>query len=296
MKFFEAQAHHPLAAELTPWGVSVLESHHANDFRMDMARHEFWQLLYVLRGSGSLALEATTHSLAPGDAAILPPGCAHAVQDRPGEPLSLYAVNVHPSLLAPYASLTAQLDNPRRLRVAGISAQMPDMLRRLLLEQSLGKPGCDAMMTGLALQLLTNLARLEYPSKNQTVFPFTSALPNSHSLLSQARMAAYLQELERQFYRNETVDQVASRLGLSRRRFTSLFREVTGTSWLPYVRQLRLEHAQRLLRESGRTVLSVAFECGFEDVSSFYRAFKTHVGQSPDQWRKTTSESTTLSG
>ena len=284
MKFFEAQAHQPLAAELTPWGVSVLESHHASDFRMEMARHDFWQLLYVLRGSGRLQAGEETFSLQAGDAAILPPQTPHGMQDNAGQPLSLYAVNLAPSLLAAYPSLHPTLLTPRRLRHDALAAQMPDVLRRLLFEQSLGKPGCDAMMTGLALQLLSNLAR--FAETNRSVAVAAAAATPDKTLVSQARIAAYLQELERQFYRTETVDQVASRLGLSRRRFTDLFRAATGTSWLPYLRGLRIAHACHLLKESGRTVLSVAFECGFEDVSSFYRAFKAETGQSPDMWRK----------
>ena len=86
------------------------------------------------------------------------------------------------------------------------------------------------------------------------------------------------------FYRVETVDSAAARLCLSRRRFTTLFREVAGTSWLSH---LRVQHAKVLLQSSDRTVLAIAFECGFEDVSSFYRAFKSVTGQTPDGWRKT---------
>jgi AraC family L-rhamnose operon regulatory protein RhaS len=40
------------------------------------------------------------------------------------------------------------------------------------------------------------------------------------------------------------------------------------------------------LTEPQKTVLSIAFECGFEDLSTFYRAFKREVGISPNLWRK----------
>jgi len=64
-----------------------------------------------------------------------------------------------------------------------------------------------------------------------------------------------------------------------------LFREVTGESWLSYLRRLRLEHARSLLRDRNRSIAAVAFESGFEDLSSFYRAFKTATGMVPHQWR-----------
>ena len=57
---------------------------------------------------------------------------------------------------------------------------------------------------------------------------------------------------------NVSLDTAATSLGLSRRRFTQLFREVTGSSWLNYVRRLRVEHAKRLLGQTDRTAFAAA--------------------------------------
>ena len=66
----------------------------------------------------------------------------------------------------------------------------------------------------------------------------------------------------------------------------TLFREVAGDTWFNTVRALRLAHARRLLRETGRSVTSICYECGFEDVSNFYRAFRAAERASPDAWRR----------
>ena len=102
---------------------------------------------------------------------------------------------------------------------------------------------------------------------------------------SLSRMRSYVEDLQDHFFEATNLDAAAMGLGLSRRRFTQLFREVTGSSWLNHVRGLRVAHAKHLLAQTERTVLSIAFECGFEDLSTFYRAFKREVGQSPNQWR-----------
>jgi AraC family L-rhamnose operon regulatory protein RhaS len=72
---------------------------------------------------------------------------------------------------------------------------------------------------------------------------------------------------------------------MSRRHFTQLFREQTGTSWTDYVSGLRVDYACRLLRETERSVLAIAFECGYDELSSFYRAFKRRTGLPPSEWR-----------
>ena len=65
-----------------------------------------------------------------------------------------------------------------------------------------------------------------------------------------------------------------------------LFREITGNSWAQHVMQLRIRYAQKLLVETNRTIESIAFETGYEELSGFYRAFKKIAGQSPKQFRE----------
>jgi AraC family L-rhamnose operon regulatory protein RhaS len=135
------------------------------------------------------------------------------------------------------------------------------------------------MMTGLTLQLLAAVLRLQaVGSERDELFDAQSPL--------ETRVRAYIKELEERFPVNEKIDNVAQRLGMSRRYFTRIFRKLSGHSWLDYVRTLRLRHAQTLLRKTDRSILPIAFECGFDDLSSFYRAFKSATGKTPQQWRK----------
>jgi AraC family L-rhamnose operon regulatory protein RhaS len=99
-------------------------------------------------------------------------------------------------------------------------------------------------------------------------------------------VAAYVADMAHRFFEPAQIDGAAAQLDMSRRRFTDLFRAVTGTTWCDYLRRLRVEHAKHLLRTTGRSVLAIAFESGFEDVSSFYRAFRRLEKTTPYQWRQ----------
>ena len=59
-----------------------------------------------------------------------------------------------------------------------------------------------------------------------------------------------------------------------------LFKSQTGTTVHAYVRQKRLMHAARLIRE-GTPAAKAAAESGFGDYSAFHRAFKESFGVSP---------------
>ncbi len=265
----------PLEAELPSWGVSVLESHHARNFQTVFARHLFFQLLYVWKGSGELVGPPDgCFSLCEGDVVLLPPDTLHGLRDETGAPLSVYVVNIAPDVLK---WLSPEASGAKRVRRDSLRRAMPDLLRRLLLEQTLRKDGFEAMMNGLSLQLLSTVWR---------ALPSSTEPEPDASLESLTRIAMFRRELERTFWKNQGVDEVAARLGLSRRAFTAGFRRVTGDSFASCVKKLRVEHAKRLLETSERTVLAIAFECGFEDVSGFHRAFKALAGTSPDAWRK----------
>lgn len=67
-----------------------------------------------------------------------------------------------------------------------------------------------------------------------------------------------------------------------KREFQAHFRESPG-KWLL---QRRLGHAAMMLRTSNGSVTDVAFDCGFENVSHFNRAFKERFGVPPMAFRK----------
>jgi AraC-like DNA-binding protein len=61
-----------------------------------------------------------------------------------------------------------------------------------------------------------------------------------------------------------------------------------GVSFFDYLNQYRIEDAKKLLgvKDSTHTILTVAFEVGFNSNSAFYAAFKKSCGQTPAQFRR----------
>ena len=44
---------------------------------------------------------------------------------------------------------------------------------------------------------------------------------------------------------------------------------------------MRINHARELLRETDKNVTEIAMECGFNNISNFYRLYKKHMGKTP---------------
>ena len=65
---------------------------------------------------------------------------------------------------------------------------------------------------------------------------------------------------------------------------TNMSEEDINTTVYAYIMALRLTHARRMLRE-GIPAVEAGRECGFSDYSTFYKAFKTQTGLSPQQFK-----------
>jgi AraC family L-rhamnose operon regulatory protein RhaS len=272
---FDPRALQPITVKLPATGIFVLESHHTRGFRMEPVRHDYLKLIQPFAGAGWLVRSGVRVPLRPGDVVLVPAGERHHLEDDGTRPLSLYALCVAPRALA--AAESSGLDAFRHIPAPGWSTEFRGLIRHLLHEQTLARPGSDLMITGLAWQALGHVVRAASGR--------TAARPETTGQPARARVTAYAAELVRTFYHRQSVDDAAAVLGLSRRHFTQLFREATGESWLEAVQRHRLAHARRLLRESDRSATSIGFECGFEDITTFYRAFKAAEGTSPLAWR-----------
>lgn len=273
--------HIPMEHRFPAWGVDVFESHHADDWRMDTTRHEFLKLVFVLQGEGALArTDGTRVPCRAGDLLAVPIGQEHHLEDVEGKPMSLHVVSIQRQVLD-VAALNPSWIPAGRVNLDKAGRERAEtVIRRLLFEQTLDQPVAGAKVVSMALRLLAEVARAGARQESGA-----RTRPVEVTVTSSARVHAYVEELSDHFFEATNLDRAARSLDLSRRRFTQLFREETGMSWLNYVRRLRVEHAKRLLAETERTVLSIAFECGFEDLSTFYRAFKREADMSPNQWR-----------
>lgn len=275
----------PLHVALPSWGVSVLESHHAKGFRMEPSQHDFLQAYYVLEGEGVVEKNSHHIPLRESDVVALRVGQPHRLTDSHEKPLSLYVICVDPEIYQFDSDLVQWTPPPRFPRNRLLTNQVRSILRQLLFEQTLARPGCPVMMRGLALRLLATLFRSA--DSTRSIKPSSSSV----DLESLAAVEVYVHELQTSFYEKNSLNSIARQLGISRRRFTQLFRELVGSSWHDHIQSLRIEHAKRLLLDTDHDVTSIAFDCGFGDLSGFYRAFKRALGIAPQRWRQQQNKS-----
>lgn len=81
-----------------------------------------------------------------------------------------------------------------------------------------------------------------------------------------------------------SIDDMASRAGMSRAVFHRKFKQVTTMAPIQFVKSMRLNNAAMKIA-GGMTVSDAAIDVGYVSPSQFSREFKRMYGQSPRQWR-----------
>ncbi|MBO6725068.1 MAG: helix-turn-helix domain-containing protein [Rhizobiaceae bacterium] len=82
-----------------------------------------------------------------------------------------------------------------------------------------------------------------------------------------------------------TLGDVAKAANVSQNYANTVFKKVLGTTVKAHVTQVRTCRARMLLRGTDEKVISIAYDCGFRSLSSFYDAFQLYVGISPAEYR-----------
>ncbi len=83
-----------------------------------------------------------------------------------------------------------------------------------------------------------------------------------------------------------TLDDLATITGISTHRLSHFIKEVLGVSYREFLQISRFEHALKLLKETDRSVIDIALDCGFSDHKYLNKMMKEKFNTTPLKYRK----------
>ena len=83
-----------------------------------------------------------------------------------------------------------------------------------------------------------------------------------------------------------TVDDVSRRVGISHAQLSRLFQESYGMTISRFQRKVRMDYAQKYLRQQDVQISDIAVDLGFSHLAAFSNWFRRQSGQSPRDYRK----------
>ena len=85
--------------------------------------------------------------------------------------------------------------------------------------------------------------------------------------------------------------EAASIAGLNESYFSSKFKKEFGTSFSDYLKNIRVNHARKLMENSNLKIYEISQAVGYRNVEHFTRVFKSCVGVSPKKYMEQDVES-----
>ncbi|KAI4448747.1 HTH-type transcriptional activator RhaR [Eubacterium plexicaudatum ASF492] len=90
--------------------------------------------------------------------------------------------------------------------------------------------------------------------------------------------------------RNLGLNQLCEYLNMSTSRFSSIFKEATGQTFTEALMNIRIQNAERLLRQTSLKNYEIAEKVGFSDPHYFSIVFKKVTGKTPKEYARENSE------
>lgn len=278
----ETRRRSPAQIEVPDGQVRILESHHAEGFEMPLGTWPFHKVCWVSVGRGMLESAGSRCALEPHSFLLLPAGWAHRFIDDPRKPLTLVILCISGKLPALGGRTKLRelwcrtLDElrpgtPLRARTAFHRSHLVEAFRLALQEQGDRRPGWEFILEAIACQVIVSFVRNHCEPREAHVDSSLRAVEGA------------IEFLDTHVHQRLTIEGVAARCHLSPRRFTTLFKQLTGETFSSYLNRRRIEYACHRLKET-RHILYACHAAGFNDLAYFYRVFKKLTGQTPAQY------------
>lgn len=265
----------------------------------------------VLQGACSLIPpDGPPLTLGVGDVLFTAPGHGHVLADRPGSPLIdfrpsrddeslITELNIPgPGAATEMLCVCYSFDNVRPHPLLGDLPPVIHIPARIganpalratvdLMGDELQRPrvGTEAILTPLIDMLLLYVLRAWVEEQSgHTATGWAAALTDT-------AVAGALHHIHQRPEQSWTVEELATRAGVSRATFAKRFTTVVGQPPLAYLTWWRMTTAARLLRGTDMSLNAVAERCGYGSEYAFAKAFKREYGVPPGRYRRHVPES-----
>lgn len=179
----------------------------------------------------------------------------------------------------PFNPLIAALPRLLHLPSAAAGGWIARVIDQATQESMAPRAGADAVLERLAEMMFVDTARRYLETLPEDATGWLAGLRDRYV----GRALALLHEFPERAW---TIDELGQKVGLSRSALHERFVQYLGEPPMHYLANWRIQLGARLLRETRRTVVSIAQDVGYDSEAAFSRAFKRLVGAPPAAWRR----------
>ena len=255
--------------------------------RVPLHWHDEMEIIYIKKGTGAITVDFKSYVVTEGTIALILPGRLHGIEQYMQESMEYENIIFHPGILISKKADTSNTEFLAPLLSGALSVPL------------LYQPGspCYAEIAA-CIDANDEISRTNPPGyqffiKSQLFMLFYILFnkcllkePAKRDHKSLEKMKLILKYLENHYMERITIADISAEVGLSQSHFMKYFKNTMGTSFIEYLNEYRLTMASRLLISSESSILAIAEEVGYENLSYFNRTFKKRFGMTPRDYRK----------
>lgn len=255
-------------------------------------RHKEAQLIWILRGEGTLIAENAMHTFGPDDIFLIAPNQAHVFKNAnpidkgPIANDSIHTISVFydpGGHLANFLSLPEMAQLNAFLSTYRNGFKVPRQYFSIVssrISKLKESNNIDQMLH--FLHLLRIFCRMNPKPEHLSTHGKTH-LTDGDGL----RMGNIYDYILRNYQDTLTLEEVAAEAHLTPQAFCRYFKKHTGVTFVSFLNEMRVNQACKKLTSGQYDSISiVAYNCGFNSITNFNRVFKNVAGVSPKEYLK----------
>ena len=239
--------------------------------------HEWYEIYYFINGSGLFKVEGNSYPLESGSILIMRSNESHYIDINPERPYTRISVHFNPKLLAdidPQGILMLPFTkrDGGKLNLYNSSDFKGSLYHTLIQNMTVSTNERRVQLLSNLIPILNEI-RIAFERKNKTV----ESSENS-------TICNIMNYINQHYSEDISLDIICDKFFISKSQLCRTFKLATGSTVWKYVTTKRIISAHELIMH-GQSPTEIYSKCGFNDYSSFFRAYKKHYGTPPTQVR-----------
>lgn len=230
------------------------------NFSFPMHTHHSFEFIMIMEGSMTVSAGNNKYELKAGEGILIFPEQLHSLESTESEhTLVIFSADI---VSAFYSKHSSELPKCAKIK---IPSYLMSEISKL-----------DAQSSIIRLKGVLYSLCAFFDEKTEYVKKYT---------LEKGLIQSIFAFVEKNFDKGCTLDDLSNTIGYNRSYLSRYFSEYTGMSFVSFVNQYRISRACYMLKNSDKTVLECAYECGYMSLRSFNRNFKLYTDVSPKTYR-----------
>ena len=250
-------------------------------------RHSRFEIVHFRSGEGIYSVNGHNYSIKPNDIFVFSSNELHCITDI-FEPLDFVNIHFEPRFFwgSRFESFSdagmffhhSKQFSCRLPRSSRGAVTVANLIEGILRETTDKREEYKMMARSLLTDIMIILIR---------EFKYNDVDENSRKSSSNVKaVKSAMDYIHKHLTEKLTLDDIAENSGMSRSRFSTVFKETMGITLWDYICEKRIELVmQKLEQVQDRSMLDIALECGFNNTANFNKAFKKQTGCTPKDYK-----------